>query len=147
VTGLNPLSLQKDRLFSELKEQNEIDASEVPDLVPILAVCAAARSAQTRIYNVARLRLKESDRVKTVEAMLLALGAEVGVEESSIIIKGKDKLRGGEVDGANDHRIVMSAAIASCFCENPVIIKSAQAVNKSYPRFFEDFKALGGNIK
>ena len=145
VTGLNMTSLQKDRQFTDVRNLNEIDATEIPDLVPILSVCAAVKEKETRIHGISRLRIKESDRVKSVEQMLISLGAEVTVNENEIIIRGKKRLRGGTVESFNDHRIVMSAAIASCFCENEVIIRDAVAVEKSYPDFFEDFNLLGGN--
>ena len=144
VTGLNPDSLQKDKLFGVVKGECEIDASEILDLVPILSVMAAIKNSVTRIYNVKRLRLKESDRIKSTVDMLISLGCEATAYKNEIAISGCGKLRGGTVDGANDHRIVMAAAIASCFCEKPVIITGAQAVNKTYPDFFEDFNRLGG---
>ena len=124
-----------------------IDANQITDLVPILAVAACAKSGRTQIINAQRLRIKESDRLKAVCLTLTALGADVLETDDGLIINGNKKLNGGEIDSFNDHRIVMSGAIASCLCENPVIIKNAQAVNKSYPTFFEDFKKLGGCIE
>jgi len=144
VTGLHSGSLQKDRLFLELKDSNEIDALDVPDLVPILSVVAASKINDTVIYNIKRLRYKESDRIESTVAMLLALGGKVTTYENKIIISGCGKLRGGTVDSTNDHRIVMSASIASCFCEQPVIIAGTHAVNKTYPDFFKAFNMLGG---
>jgi len=145
VTGLNEYSLQGDRVFLDARNQNEIEASDIPDLVPILAVCAAIEANEiTRIFNIQRLKSKESDRVKSTEAMLRSLGADVRVTCNEIVISGKPWLNGGIVDGFNDHRIVMSAAIASCFCKNEVIINGAEAADKSYPGFFEDFNSLGG---
>jgi len=122
----------------------DIDASQIPDLVPPLSVVASVAEGETKIYNARRLRLKESDRILSTSAMLSALGADVRTTEDGLIIRGKEKLRGGIVDGAGDHRIVMSAAAASCLCESPVVIKGFMAVNKSYPGFFGDFKTMGG---
>ncbi|MCL2018812.1 MAG: 3-phosphoshikimate 1-carboxyvinyltransferase [Oscillospiraceae bacterium] len=124
----------------------EIDVSEIPDMLPILSVIGAFAKGKTVLYNAARLRLKECDRLSGVREMLEAVGANVTENEDSLVIYGSGikKLHGGVVDGKNDHRIVMSAAICACFCENEVIIKDAQAVEKSYPRFFEDYKKLGG---
>ena len=122
----------------------EVDASQIPDLVPAIAAVAALAEGETRIFNAQRLRLKESDRIKTTREMLLALGADVKTPGGSIVIRGREKLRGGIVDGAGDHRIVMAAATASCGCEGPVEIRGFMAVNKSYPAFFGDFKTLGG---
>ena len=120
-----------------------IDAGPIPDLVPILAVTAAFAQGDTEIYNAGRLRIKESDRLSTVAALLRDLGGSVDEYPDRLTIHGGG-LRGGTADGANDHRVVMSAAIAGMFCREPVLIRGAEAVHKSYPDFFEDFKKLGG---
>ena len=143
VSGLDEASLQKDKTFIQLKDSTEIDASQIPDLVPVLSVAAAARNTTTRIYNVQRLRYKESDRIKSTADMLTALGCKVDILDNELLIHG-GKFRGGTVHSANDHRIVMAAAIASCFCQGDVIITDAHAVSKTYPEFFSDFNMLGG---
>ena len=117
----------------------EIDAANIPDLVPILAVAASVAEGETRIFNAARLRLKESDRIESVCHTLSALGADILATDDGMIIHGKKRLPGGEVDSYNDHRIAMSAAIASLICENPVKINRFEAINKSYPTFGENF--------
>ncbi|MCL2192621.1 MAG: 3-phosphoshikimate 1-carboxyvinyltransferase [Treponema sp.] len=122
----------------------DIDAAQIPDLIPTLAVVAAVAEGETRIFNAQRLRLKESDRIQSTFDLLSCLGADIEITEDGLLIRGKKKLNGGTVDGAGDHRIVMAAATASCVCENPVIIKGFGAVNKSYPSFFGNFKLLGG---
>jgi len=122
----------------------DIDASQIPDLVPTLAVVASVAEGETKIYNARRLRLKESDRILSTHAMLSSLGADVRTTDDGLIVRGKEKLRGGVVDGAGDHRIVMAAATASCICETPVVIKGFMTVNKSYPGFFGDFQTMGG---
>jgi len=122
----------------------EIDAENTPDLVPILAAVAAVAEGQTVIKNAGRLRIKESDRLHTVTEMLTGVGADVTQTEDGLIINGKQALKGGVINEHNDHRIAMTAAILSSVCTNPVEIIGADAVNKSYPGFFEDFKALGG---
>jgi len=119
-----------------------IDASQIPDLVPILSVVAAVSEGETVIYGASRLRIKESDRLLTVTNMLTALGADVKETADGLIINGKPYLEGGEVDAANDHRIAMSAAIASTICRGEVKIFGAEAVSKSYPKFWEDFERL-----
>jgi 3-phosphoshikimate 1-carboxyvinyltransferase len=148
VTGLDMNSAQGDKeIVSILKRFGsgaEIDVSEVPDLLPILAVVAAHSRGKTTLYNAARLRLKESDRLASVRGMLCAFGAQAEETADSLVIVGGRKLRGGIIDSAGDHRIAMSAAICACFCEGETIIKGAEAVEKSYPRFFEDFAKLGG---
>ncbi|MBC8571149.1 3-phosphoshikimate 1-carboxyvinyltransferase [Zongyangia hominis] len=166
TTGLDPASLQGDRDIFPLLERMgakvtwetdgvrvqsgplrgiDIDASQIPDLVPVLAVTAAFCEGETTIYNAGRLRLKESDRLSAVSDCLRRLGAQVEEGSDRLKITGKPRLLGGEVDGCNDHRIVMAMAVAALRCEGPVIIRGAQAVEKSYGAFFEDYQALGGN--
>jgi len=124
----------------------QIDASQCPDIVPILAVLAAFSEGKTEIVRAERLRIKESDRLKAIASELNRLGAEVYEQEDGLIIFGKDHLRGGIVDSWNDHRIAMALAIASIRCREPVILTNSSAVKKSYPNFFEDFKKLGGKL-
>jgi 3-phosphoshikimate 1-carboxyvinyltransferase len=120
----------------------EIDASDIPDLVPVLSVVACAARGITRIYGAKRLRLKESDRLETTADFLTRLGADVTVTDDGLLIVGKGKLEGGTVLGHNDHRIVMSGAVCSLICKNQVKIDGAQAVEKSYTTFFNDFDKL-----
>ena len=117
----------------------EIDAKNIPDLVPILAVAAAVAEGETKIFGAERLRLKESDRIESVCALLSSIGATVRETDDGMIIRGKSRLSGGEVDSYNDHRIAMSAAIASLVCEEAVKIKNFEAINKSYPTFADNF--------
>ncbi|MGM9521082.1 MAG: 3-phosphoshikimate 1-carboxyvinyltransferase [Oscillospiraceae bacterium] len=120
-----------------------VDVSEIPDLLPVLSVAAAFCDGETRFINGARLRIKESDRLSSTAALISSLGGSVKEQPDGLIIKGK-ALTGGRVDGFNDHRIVMSAAIAGAFCKEDVIINGAEAIRKSYPTFFDDYRALGG---
>lgn len=120
----------------------EIDASNIPDLVPVLAVVACAARGKTKIHGAKRLRLKESDRLETTKDFLTRLGADVVITEDGLEIEGKGKLCGGTVFGHNDHRIVMSSAVCSLICKEQVIIEGAQAVEKSYTTFFSDFDKL-----
>lgn len=124
-----------------------IDASECPDLVPILAVLGALSSGTTEIVNAKRLRIKECDRLKAMTRELSKIGASIEEREDGLIIKGKESLKGGTVDSWNDHRIAMAMAIASIKCEEPLTITNSEAVKKSYPEFWEDFKKLGGVIE
>ena len=125
----------------------QINAQDIPDLVPILSVVAATATGDTHIYGASRLRIKESDRLQTTYELLDNLGADVELKDDGFIIHGKEKLRGGVVNSYNDHRIAMSAAIASILCENEVEILDAMAVSKSYPDFWQDIKKLGFNVK
>ena len=120
-----------------------VDARPIPDLLPILAVVAACSKGTTRFVNAARLRLKESDRLETTARMLINLGINAIEKEDELIVEG-GTIIGGKVDGANDHRIVMAAAIAATVAKNDVTITTAQAVNKSYPAFFDVFRNSGG---
>ncbi|HOP11634.1 MAG TPA: 3-phosphoshikimate 1-carboxyvinyltransferase [Oscillospiraceae bacterium] len=165
VTGLNPNSGQGDKAICDILRQFgasvsqidnavtvrkgnlhgiTIDAADIPDLVPALAVVAAAADGTTTIQNISRLRLKESDRVATVCGLINALGGNASSNENTITIIGNGTLTGGTYDAFQDHRIVMAAAIASTICKNPVTVTNAQAVDKSYPEFFSDFSRLNG---
>ena len=124
----------------------EIDISGCPDLLPPLAVMAAVCSGTTRFVNAARLRIKESDRLATVAALLNAIGCSTEELPDALIVHGNAQLTGGTVDGANDHRIVMAAAIAATACSAPVTILGAEAVKKSYPNFWDEYQRLGGDI-
>ena len=120
----------------------EIDAADIPDLVPILSVAAAVADGETRIYNASRLRLKESDRILSVCTTLSALGACIRATDDGMVIRGKKRLAGGCVDSFNDHRIAMSAAIASLVCDGAVTISRFEAINKSFPAFLDNFESL-----
>lgn len=123
-----------------------IDVSQCPDLVPILAVLASLSEGRTEIINAARLRIKESDRLKAITTELKKLGADIEEVGDGLVINGKESLQGGTVESWNDHRIAMALAIASIRCEKEVIIEGSKAVEKSYPNFWQDFEKLGGNI-
>ena len=149
-SGLNSASAQGDKVVSELywklakPGDVDIDVSGCPDLLPPLAVMAAIRQGTTCFVNAARLRIKESDRLATVHQLLTALGGQAEEGPDSLTVHGVSAFTGGTVDGANDHRIVMAAAIAATRANAPVTILGAEAVNKSYPSFWDDYKRLGG---
>ena len=124
----------------------EIDAKNIPDLVPVLAVVATAAKGTTVIRNAGRLRDKESDRLAAITSVLRGLGADVVETEDGLLIHGGVELTGGQVSSWGDHRIAMAAAIAASMCKNHVEIKHADAVNKSYHGFFNDLRSLGGRI-
>ncbi len=152
LRGLKGQSSQGDAAvvghYKKLSQAGEvkIDLSDCPDLLPPLAVMASVRRGTTRFTNAARLRLKESDRLVTVARMLRALGGAVAEEEDGLTVYGVSTLPGGTVDGANDHRVVMAAAVAASRCQGPVTIRGAEAVRKSYPNFWRDYEALGGAV-
>jgi len=148
VTGLDEESAQPDRVIAGLLKDlpKEIDVSQCPDLAPILAVVMALTPGERRIVNGARLRLKESDRLHAMAANLAALGTDVTELPDGLAVNGRLSLRGGEVDSFGDHRIAMALAIAALKCEGNVTLRGAQAVAKTYPDFWEDYRRLGGRI-
>ncbi|AYE34966.1 3-phosphoshikimate 1-carboxyvinyltransferase [Clostridium septicum] len=132
----------KDKLKSTI-----IDGSQCPDIIPILAAVASLSSGTTEIINAERLRIKECDRLKAVTSELSKLGANIKEREDGLIIEGKEELQGGaEVWSFRDHRIAMTLAIAATRCKEAIIIKDFECVAKSYPKFFDDFKMLGGDV-
>lgn len=125
-----------------------IDASQCPDIIPVLSVLAALSEGKTTVINGQRLRIKESDRIESTRTELEKLGADIVETEDGLIINGKSSFKGGvEIDSWNDHRIAMAMAVASIRCEEPITIKDSYVVNKSYPNFWEDFVKLGGVIE
>lgn len=124
-----------------------LDMSGCPDLLPPLAAWAALRPGTTVLANAGRLRMKESDRLHSVTAVLSALGAHVREEPDHLVIQGQEVLPGGvEVDCWGDHRIAMMAAVAATCCREPVTLRGAECVAKSYPTFWEDYRMLGGHV-
>ena len=152
VCGLNENSAQGDRVVKDLLErfkaagEQSVDVSDCPDLLPPLAVMAARREGTTHFVNAARLRMKESDRLTTTAALLRALGVPAETTADSLTVRGVPSFSGGTVDGANDHRIVMAAAVAATAAAAPVTVTGAEAVRKSYPSFWEEYKRLGGSF-
>lgn len=145
VTGMTDIAVRGGRLHGIT-----IDAAQIPDMVPILAVAALAAEGTTTIKNAGRLRIKESDRLATVSQVLTGLGGNIEELPDGLIVHGggnpenqKKPLRGGMAEGHNDHRIVMMAAIASRICADKVQLKGTQAVNKSYPDFFRVLEEAG----
>ena len=121
-----------------------ISAAQIPDLVPVLAVCACFAEGTTKITNAERLRIKESDRLKTTAALLNALGGKVRELPDGLEITGTGKLTGGAAEGCNDHRIVMAAATCAAGCEGDIICSDPLSVNKSYPSFYKDYAKING---
>ena len=153
VQGLDPDSLQPDARLEGLCRQLAgddphlaIDVSQCPDLFPALALMAALRPGHTTcIGGGARLRIKESDRIAAVADVLGRLGARLEERPDGILVDGVAQLAGGvEVSCHNDHRIAMMAAVAATRCAAPITLRGAQCVAKSYPNFWEDYTALGG---
>ena len=147
VTNLNLCSPQGDRaVASILSCQNPtISAADIPDLVPILAVVFGADSGAT-FTDIARLRLKESDRVSSVCDMLNALGAKAYATENTLTVE-PGEYHSCLIDAVGDHRIAMAAAIAATIASGPVTILGAECVAKSYPAFWQEYTRLGGKYE
>ena len=149
ISDLDPKSPQGDRVCSDwipqLDDHCVIYAGDIPDLVPILSVVAAEKKGAT-FENIHRLRLKESDRVQSVISMLSAFGIVSEATENSLTVY-PGTFHGGTVDSFFDHRIAMAAAIAATVADGPVTILNAECVAKSYPKFWEEYKRLGGKYE
>ena len=138
----------------------DIHAEDIPDLIPILSVVCGAAKGTSRIYGAERLRHKESDRLAAVMENLKILGIKTDYQppttnrqpslnegrgdKGGILYIHGGTLKGGDLNGYNDHRIVMSAAVALAASRNGGSVSCAEAVGKSYPGFFADFQKLGG---
>ncbi len=167
LKGLKPASLQGDReILNIVKcfgaevtweddtvtvrrktlQPIEMDVSDIPDLVPAIAVLACATEGKTVIRGAKRLRFKESDRLSAMAGELEKLGADIVEYEDSLVINGTGSLAGGAVSAHNDHRIAMALSIASCISEHSVTIDQPESVSKSAPEFYDEFRALGGKI-
>lgn len=124
----------------------DIDVAGIPDLAPPLCAALMHADGESRLYNAARLRLKESDRLLALCEMTRALGGQARIEGDALLLIGCAQVPGGCARGENDHRIVMAAAVAAAKCRGKSSILGAQAVAKSYPAFFRDYQTLGGHL-
>jgi len=124
----------------------DVDAQDIPDLVPVCAVLACYADGTSEIYNAKRLRYKESDRLNALHAELSRMGADIAMEKDKLIISGLCRMHGATVDPHNDHRIAMACAVAALGAEEQTKILNAECVNKSYPQFFEHLRLLGANV-
>lgn len=165
VKGVNKGSAQGDkkiadilRTFGAEVKQNEtsvtvtskpmkatvIDASQIPDLVPILSVCACFAEGTTKIVNAERLRIKECDRLNATADLLNSIGGKVKETADGLEIEGIKAFSGGKIKGYNDHRIVMSAGICATALAEEIECDDALSINKSYPDFYIDYNNIGG---
>ncbi len=124
-----------------------IDAANIPDLVPVLSVLASQAEGQTRIFNAKRLRYKESNRLTTTVMELRKMGANLSETNDGIIIEGPTRLHGAVINPHGDHRIAMACAVASLVSKHSTTINDIECVKKSYPNFIEDIISLGSNIE
>lgn len=169
IKGLNFNSIQGDKRFINflelmgakfIKDNNlficvdsnmrgiDLDLSLYPDLVPILAFVAAISKGVMRIKGISKLEFKESNRIIALYKSLKSLGANIEIASNTLIIKGKDRLKGDcIISGENDHRIIMSLAAISSSVSKPFVIEGAQYVDKSFPDFFTCFYKIGGKYE
>jgi 3-phosphoshikimate 1-carboxyvinyltransferase len=168
VKNLDRHSIQGDRAIldilaemgSKLKVSNEyveveggqklnaidVDARDIPDLVPVCAVLACYSKGTSKIYNAKRLRYKESDRLASLHLELKKMEAEIIMKEDGLIIRGPCTMHGATIDPHNDHRIAMACAVAALSARGETKIQNPECVSKSYPSFFDDLRSLGANI-
>lgn len=165
--GLKMNSLQGDRAISKLLHrmgadvkysENSITVSPgklsgfnvfsapTPDLVPILAILGACADGATRILGASRLKFKESDRLRALHDGLKDLGVNVTETDDGLLIEGRRYFNNINLNGFNDHRIVMAFSIAAIKADGNICISEAESVSKSYPSFFEDYNKLGGRV-
>ena len=169
VTGLNPDSQQGDKVILDILQRcggkcraveggyrfersllraTEIDLADCPDLGPILFTLGCFCSGETVIRNAGRLRLKESDRIEAMQSELQKMGARVQVDGDTVHITGVALHAPREpLYGHNDHRIVMALAVAACASGLPALLTGAEAVNKSWPAFWETLRGLGAKVE
>ena len=158
VEGLNEESEQGDACIERMAREvisaargnaRIVDIRNIPDLMPVLAVLSACNNCETLFTGGTRLRIKETDRLKTTSAMLQNFGIDLEVTEENLKVKAHGRRLHGNctIDSFGDHRIAMSAAIGAIYADGPVIVERAEAVAKSYPGFWEDYAALGGKIE
>ena len=165
VTGLRPDSVQADKRILYILEKSgitctwngttvtvtgkahqpiHVNLEQMPDLLPILSSLACSIEGESAFINGARLRLKESDRLEAVAQLVRDSGGIIRMEGDNLYITGTGTLTGGTVDCVNDHRLVMAGALNALIATSPIILQDSQAISKSYPHFFEDWKRLGG---
>jgi 3-phosphoshikimate 1-carboxyvinyltransferase len=165
LMGLNADSLQGDKQIFDILQKSgaringhkvskasylqpfRADVSQIPDLVPILCVLALGAKGESVIYNAARLRYKESDRLAAMAAELKKLGGDIDEYDDKLVIRGGTPLKGGLADSHGDHRVAMAITIASTISRGDIRLKDPDVVAKSAPYFYSEFQKLGGVIR
>lgn len=123
----------------------KIDANDIPDLLPTLAVIGTQASGKTEITNVAQARIKETDRIHSMTEGLQLLGAKVDEYKDGLTIY-KSTLKGTELNGYGDHRTVMALSIAGLLASGETVINDAEAINKTYPDYIKHMCSIGAKI-
>lgn len=168
VTGLNASSRQGDKVILDILKRcgakysvkgdviqfsrsllraTEIDLSDCPDLGPILIALGCFCSGTTVIRNAGRLRIKESDRIESMQTELAKMGARVEVEGDTLTVSGVPlHAPNAPLESHNDHRVAMSLSVAAYAAGVPALLRGAESVNKSWPAFFDVLRGLGAKI-
>jgi 3-phosphoshikimate 1-carboxyvinyltransferase len=131
---------------SNLLKPVEVDAKNIPDLVPVIAILACYAKGTSHIFGAHRLRLKESDRLESIYLELTKMGAQININDDGLIIEGGSPLHGAVIDPHNDHRIAMACAVAALRANGETTIQNSECVRKSYPQFFTHLKQLGADL-
>lgn len=123
-----------------------VDCRETPDMLPILATVAAFAEGETVVSNIDHVRLKESDRVAAM-LQLNAMGAELRVDGSQLVIRGVERLKGADLSSFNDHRVLMSLAIAATRATGRSRLTYPYAYRISYPEFLNAMNGIGARME
>jgi len=124
----------------------DVDARDIPDLVPVCSALACYSNGTFGIHNAKRLKYKESDRLSSLEVELKKMGARIRIDGESVVVEGPCSIHGAVVDPHNDHRIAMACAVTALGADDETTIQNSECVKKSYPKFFEDLHSLGANV-
>jgi 3-phosphoshikimate 1-carboxyvinyltransferase len=150
INGLDPEDLQGDKeilkYLSHTLNGSQINASNIPDLLPTLAVLGTVSEGQTQITNVPHARLKETDRIHSMTEGLRRMGASIEALPDGMVIT-QSTLQGAQVNGYQDHRTVMALTLAGMLAQGTTVINHAESVNKTYPNFFNDLIKLGASLE
>jgi len=169
VTGLDLLSTQADRAILHALMMTEVyasitdeeisisssnlglkpfhfNATDCPDLFPPLVALAAYCDGDSVIEGVSRLYHKESNRALSLQEEFKKMGVNIILQDDLMIIKGTGMVNGANVHSHHDHRIAMACAVAALEANSETMIEAAEAVNKSYPDFYDDLKMLGASV-
>ncbi len=142
--------IKRDKAYTQVSSAKlnaiELDLNSTPDALPAMAVAAACANGVTRIYNVPQARIKETDRIDCMTRELRKMGIAVDEFEDGMTITG-GKLNGADLEGYDDHRIVMALTIAAMTATSRSTIAGAEAAAVTYPNFISDFQKLGANIE
>jgi 3-phosphoshikimate 1-carboxyvinyltransferase len=136
------------RVKGQALRGTEVGGDEIPDLIdelPLVAVAGAMAEGRTVIRDAAELRVKESDRIRSVAGNLARLGVKVEERADGMVIEGPARVKGGvALDSYGDHRLPMAMTVLALAADAPVRMDDIDCVNKSYPMFWEDLKKVGG---